>query len=56
MHTSEFLADVDKEVKEQYGLDDGRDLCFNLIQSGVIQIDEGVKNAARIVAQHLLQA
>jgi hypothetical protein len=47
---------VDACVEEQYGLTDGGDLCYNLMDSGTIPEDATVDEAARIVAQHLLQA
>jgi hypothetical protein len=51
-----FTAKVDARVEEQYGVQDGGDLCFNLLESGVIREDMSIDEAARIVAQHLLQA
>ena len=51
-----FAKEVDKAVKDQYDLDDGGDLCWNLMESGVINMHDGVDSAARIVAQHIEQA
>jgi hypothetical protein len=51
-----FCGLVGARVSEQYGLDDGADLCFNLLESGVIDQDAGVDEASRIVAMHLAQA
>jgi hypothetical protein len=52
----DFCALVDARVEEQYGLTDGADLCFNLLESGVIAEDASIDEAARIVAMHLEQA
>lgn len=52
----DFCDLVNARVKEQYGLDDGGDLCFNLQESGVIAEDASVDEAARIVAMHIEQA
>ena len=51
-----FTDKVDARVEEQFGLLDGGDLCYNLLESGVVREDMGVDEAARIVAQHILQA
>ena len=51
----QFCADVGKRA-ETYGVEDGADLCWNLIEMGVIVPTDGVEEAARIVAQHVLQA
>lgn len=51
-----FTAKVGDRVEEMYGLDDGSDLCYNLVESRVIDPDQGVDEAARIVAMHLQQA
>jgi hypothetical protein len=51
-----FCSLVDKRVEEQYDLTDGGDLCFNLLEAGVIAEDASVDEAARIVAMHLMQA
>ena len=51
-----FCDKVEKRVEEQYGLTDGADLCFNLLESGVIPEDASVDEAARIVAMHMAQA
>jgi hypothetical protein len=51
-----FCDLVEKRVEEQYDLTDGGDLCFNLLESGVIAPDASVDEAARIVAMHMEQA
>jgi hypothetical protein len=51
-----FVQQVDDRVFEQYDVQDGGDLCFNLMEMGVISESMGVDEAARIVAQHVLQA
>lgn len=50
-----FCELVAAEVKRQYGYDGTADLCFNLLESGVIDQDATVNQAARIVAQHMEQ-
>ena len=52
----EFCDKVNARVEEQFDLEDGGDLCFNLLEMGVVREDMSVDEAARIVAQHLLQA
>ena len=51
-----FTALVGARVLEQYGLEDGSDLCFNLLETRVIPEDASIDEAARIVAMHLEQA
>jgi len=51
----EFCTKVGQLALE-YGVDDGSSLCYNLIEMGVIDMEQGVETAARIVAQHVLQA
>lgn len=51
-----FCEIVADRVLIMYGLEDGADLCFNLLESGVIAEDATVEQASRIVAQHLQQA
>jgi hypothetical protein len=51
-----FCALVSKWAFKYYGVEDGDDLCFNLIESGVIAEDTTVSEAARIVAMHIQQA
>ena len=46
---------VNARVLEQYQLDDGGALCFNLLESGVIRGSATVDEAARIVAMHMSQ-
>jgi hypothetical protein len=50
-----FCDEVGAEVKSEYGLDDGDDLCFNLIESGALRMDRGVTYAAQQVAMALIQ-
>ena len=52
----DFANKVDARVEEQYGLEDGGDLCYNLVEMGVIDPEVGVDEAARVVAVHLMQA
>jgi hypothetical protein len=52
----DFSNKVDVIVEEQYGFYDGGDLCYNLIESGTIDMAQGENNAARVVAQHIEQA
>ena len=51
-----FCQLVGKWALKCYGVEDGADLCFNLLESGVIPEDATVGAAANIVAQHILQA
>ena len=51
-----FCELVAKWAFKYYGVEDGADLCFNLVESGVIPEDATVSEAAGIVAQHILQA
>ena len=55
MHSDDFVGEVGKRVKEEYDLDDGADLCYNLVEMGVICEYMSVGQAAQIVAQHMLQ-
>lgn len=52
----DFCQIVADKVKTEYGFEDGQDLCFNLLESGVIDEDATIDEAARIVAQHIGQA
>lgn len=52
----DFCSHVENRVKEQYDLDDGGDLCFSLMEMGVIAEDASIDEAARIVAMHMEQA
>lgn len=56
MELQEFSRMVGETVRNEYGLDDGSDLCFNLVEGGVINMADGVASAARVVAQHIEQA
>jgi hypothetical protein len=51
-----FCSLVAARVEEQFGLQDGADLCFNLQEARVIAEDASIDEAARIVAMHMLQA
>lgn len=51
-----FSMMVDRRVEEQYGFEDGGDLCYNLLDSGTIPETATVDEAARIVAMHIGQA
>jgi len=51
-----FCKLVGDRVAEQYDVEDGADLCFNLLESGVISEEASIDEAARIVAMHILQA
>lgn len=51
-----FCSIVEDMVLIMYGLEDTADLCFTLLETGVIAEDATAEQAARIVAQHLQQA
>lgn len=51
-----MVAQVEKKVKEYYGLDDGGDLFYNLLEMGVITPEITVEEAVYVVAQHMMQA
>lgn len=52
----DFCQSVNEYVLQHYAFTDGGNLCFNLMESGVIPEDATVQRGARIVAQHLQQA
>ena len=52
----QFCQQVDARCQEQFDVQDGGDLCFSLLETGVVREEQGVDEAARIVAQHVLQA
>ena len=54
--TFDFCSAVDRAVEEQHDIQDGGDLCLNLIASGVITKSMTINQAAAIVAQHIQQA
>jgi hypothetical protein len=56
MNMHEFCHEVGCICEKQYGIEDGSDLCFNLVESGVIEMAQGLDTAAQIVAQHIEQA
>lgn len=51
----EFSNQVDKYVKEHYGLNDGGDLCYHYLATGDIKFTDSISTAASIVAQNLTQ-
>ena len=53
---SEFAQSVGEKVKNWYGLEDGADLCFNLVEQGVIDMRDSEAVAACQVAMHMEQA
>lgn len=53
---SEFSFAVGEKVADEYEVEGGGSLCFNLIEQDVVDMKDGLDVAARIVAQHLLQA
>lgn len=56
MTEQEFCRQVDELAEKHYDVIDGGDLCYNLIRVGVVIQSEGAGVAARIVAQHIIQA
>ena len=52
----DFCELVGVVVEQQYGYQDGADLCFNLLEMGTISEDASIEDAAQIVAQHMAQA
>lgn len=57
MTTSEmldFCTRVAEVAKQNYNIDDGADLCFNLMEQGLIEggNDAYLERAARIVVLH----
>ena len=56
MKLHEHAQLVDKQVEEQYDIQDGGDLCYNLMDMGEIDEDSTVEESARIVAQRIEQA
>ena len=56
MYPDEFCQAVGTLAEEMYEVQDGEDLCFHLIEKGVIDPAQGEMEAARIVAMHILQA
>ena len=52
----DFCDLVGDRVEQEYGYEDGADLCFNLLEMGVISEDSSIGEAAQIVAQHIAQA
>lgn len=52
----DFCELVGDRVEQDYGYKDGADLCFNLLEMGVINEDASIGEAAQIVAQHIAQA
>ena len=56
MTKAEFCKLVSEKVNSLYDVEDGGDLCWNLIDLGVVEESAGVGVAAQIVARHILQA
>lgn len=56
MTLAEFSQQVREVAFERHDIMDGGDLCYNLVEMGVIDMSEGVGVAARIVAMHYQQA
>lgn len=56
MCTQTFTQRVGAYVSAHYGLDDGADLCFTLLETGILVESMGVEWCARVVAQHIEQA
>ncbi len=56
MDKDAFCYAVDDIVEIMYGETDGGDLCYNLLEQGVVTLDMSPDQAARIVAQHIQQA
>lgn len=56
MKLHEHAKLVDKRVEEQYDIQDGGDLCYNLMDMGEIPEDSTVDESARIVAMRIEQA
>lgn len=56
MNKLDFCDAVEVAVQQQFGEADAGDLCWNLLETGVVTPDMGVENAARVVAMHILQA
>ncbi len=48
----DYVAEI---VKRKYGMEDGADICFNLLESGRIPEDATLEEAARIVFHHNLK-
>jgi hypothetical protein len=56
MSKEEFAEEVGEIVLDLYGEEDGADLCYNLVEMGVVDMQQSVYVAAQIVAQHIEQA
>jgi len=54
--TADFCHMVDVICTEQYGIDDGGDLCHNLIEMGVVDMTAGTYVAAQQVAMRITKA
>lgn len=50
-----FCRLVGEMVEDQYDAEGGADLCYNMLESGELTINESLKEAAKIVAQRLVQ-
>lgn len=56
MDDATYSNQVGVLVSQQFDLDNGADLCYNLIAAGVINAEMPLMSSARIVAQYLLQS
>lgn len=56
MNKEQFIDAVDKVCSDCYEVEDGGDLCYNLMEQDVITMSMGVDLAAQVVAQHVQQA
>ncbi len=58
MDINQFCDEVEAITRRELGDDgiDGGNLCFNLIETGAINMKNGVAVAARITVQHIAQA
>ena len=53
---AQFCYEVEKLVEYEIEMEDAGNLCFNLIEAGVISVDKGTTRAAEIVIQHIIQS
>lgn len=51
-----FCETVGRLVLKDYGIQDGGDLCYNLLEQGEVDMDKGAPAAAAQVAQLIQQA
>jgi len=50
-----YCARVDKIAEAEFGVTDGADLCYNLLQDGRASVSNSARETARLVAQLALQ-